>query len=79
MIWAACCLALFGFSRISEFTVPAQNQYGHTTHFSILDVSIDDKDSPKLLQVWIKQSKTDPFHQKVDIYLGKTDEDVCPI
>ena len=79
MIWAACCLAFFGFLRVSEFTVPAQNQYDHTTHLSILDVSIDDKDSPQLLRVRIKQSKTDPFRQGVDIYLGRTDEAICPI
>ena len=79
MIWAACCLAFFGFLRVSEFTVPAQNQNDHTTHLSILDVSIDDKDSPQLLRVRIKQSKTDPFRQGVDIYLGRTDNIICPI
>ena len=59
--------------------MPVQNQYDHTTHLSILDVSIDDKDSPQLLRVRIKQSKTDPFHQGVDIYLGRTDKAICPI
>ena len=49
LIWAACCLAFFGFLWVSEFTVPAQNQYDHTTHLSISDVSIDNKDSPQLL------------------------------
>ena len=28
--------------------MPAQNQYDHTTHLLILDVNIDDKDSPQL-------------------------------
>ena len=79
MIWAACCLAFFGFLQVSEFTVPAQNQYDHTIHLSIFDVSIDDKDSPQLLRVRIKQSKTDPFRQGVDIYLDRTDEAICPI
>lgn len=36
MIWAACFLAFFGFLRISEFTVPAQGQYDHITHFSLV-------------------------------------------
>ena len=71
--------SLFRFLRVSEFIVPAQNQYDHTTHLSILDLSIDDKDSPQLLRVRIKQSKTDPFRQGVDIYLGRTDEAICPI
>ena len=54
-------LGLFGFLQVSEFTVPAQNQYDNTTHPSISDVSIDNKGSPHLLQIRIEQSKTDPF------------------
>ena len=79
MIWAACCLAFFGFLRVSEFTVPAQGQYDHTTHLSLADVSINSKHSPQLMRVHIKQSKIDPFCQGVDIYLGKTDRNICPI
>ena len=79
LIWAACCLAFFGFLRVSEFTVPAQSQYDPSTHLSISDVSIDNKDHPQLLRIRIKQSKTDPFRQGVDIYLGRTGEGICPI
>ena len=32
-----------------------------------------------VIQVTIKQLKTDPFRQGVDIYLGKTGKDICPI
>ena len=79
MLWAACCLTFFGFLRVSEFTVPAQGQYDHTTHLSFADVSIDNKHSPQLLRIQIKQSKTDPFCQGVDVYLGRTEETICPI
>ena len=41
---------------------------------SIADVSINNRDSPKLLQVKIKQSKMDPFCQGVNIYLEKTEK-----
>ena len=34
---------------------------------------------PCLLQVAIKQSKTDPFRRRVDIYLGATDCTICPV
>ena len=79
LIWAACCLAFFGFLLVSELTVPAQSQYDHSTHLSISDVSIDNKDHPQLLRIQIKQSKTDPFRQGVDIYLGRTGEGICPV
>ena len=61
MIWAAFCLGFFGFLRVSEFTVPAQEQYDHTTHLSFADISIDNKHSLQLIKVRIKQSKMDFF------------------
>ena len=32
-----------------------------------------------MIKVRIKQSKTDPFRQGVDLYLGKMDKDICPV
>ena len=61
--------------------MPAQGQYDHTTHLSLnfADVRIDNKHSPQLLRIQIKQSKTDPFRQGVDVYLGRTEETICLI
>ena len=79
MLWAACCLAFFGFLRCGEFTVPTQAAYDPEEHLSLPDIAIDNRLSPSVVQVKIKQSKTDPFRQGVQLYLGKTDEDICPI
>ena len=49
LIWATCCLAFFGFIEVIEFTVRVQGQYDYTTHLSILNASIDNKDCPQLL------------------------------
>ena len=72
LLWAACCVAFFGFLRCGEFTVPSQADYDPGAHLSFNDIAIDDKRSPSVIQVNIKQSKTDPFRQGVQIYLGKT-------
>ena len=32
-----------------------------------------------MIKVSIKQSKTDSFRQGIDLYLGKTDKDICPV
>ena len=32
-----------------------------------------------MIKISVKQSKTDPFHQGVDLYLGKTNKDICPV
>ena len=79
LMWAACCTAFFGFLRCSEFTVPAQNSYDPDAHLSLADISVDSRTTPSMIQVHIKQSKTDPFRQGVHLCLGKTDNDVCPI
>ena len=79
MLWAMCCLAFFGFLRVSEFTIPSEDSYDPTTHLSLQDIRIDNRDSPRLLQVSIKQSKTDPFRRGIQLYLGATDSTVCPI
>ena len=79
MLWAACCLAFFGFLRCSEFTVPQQDSYDRTVHLSTSDIAVDNRLSPSTVRVHIKQSKTDPFRQGVHLYLGKTDQDICPV
>ena len=79
MTWAACCLAFFGFLRISEFTVPSDDQFDQACHLCLSDIALDNRDNPQMLQVKIKQSKTDPFRKGVNIYLGATKRDLCPI
>ena len=79
LIWAACCLAFFGFLRVSEFTIPNDTNYDSECHLSPSDISVDNRDYPQLLKVTIKQSKTDPFRKGVDLYLGATNGELCPV
>ena len=43
------------------------------------DIAVDRHQSPTLVRVRLKQSKTDPFRHGVDVYLGRTDADLCPV
>lgn len=79
MLWAACCLAFFGFLRCSEFTIPNQTGYDQGAHLSVGDVATDSRFSPTMIIVNIKQSKTDPFRQGIKLHLGKTGQKVCPV
>ena len=79
MIWAACTLCFFGFLRSGEITVPSDNGYDPGAHVSFTDVAIDDRSNPKLMRIRIKASKTDPFRKGVDIFVGRTGDDICPI
>ena len=79
MMWAACCMAFFGFLRCSEFTAPGQQEYDPQVHLQYEDVAVDCRNNPRMLMIRIKQSKTDPFRQGVTLWLGKTDCAVCPV
>ncbi len=32
-----------------------------------------------MIRVTIKQSKTDPFRKGIDLFIGKTESDLCPV
>ncbi len=72
VLWAACCLAFFGFLRSSEFTVPSQTGYDPCVHLSFADIALNSIQNPSLIQVTIKQSKTDPFRKGVTLSLAST-------
>jgi len=78
MLWAACCLAFFGFLRCGEFTCPCLGAYSPTM-LSPTDIRVDSHVNPQCLAVHLRQSKTDPFGAGVTLYLGRTGEVLCPV
>lgn len=79
MLWAACCLGFFGFLRTGEMTVPSDGGYDPAAHLSWGDVAIDNPATPSVVRVTIKQSKTDPFRKGVNLFLGRTGTELCPV
>ena len=79
MLWAACCVAFFGFLRVGELTVPSDSSYDPSVHLSQSDIAVDNPAAPMVIRVSIKQSKTDPFRHGVNIFLGRTSSDLCPV
>ena len=79
LLWAACCTSFHGFLRSGAATVPSQSTYDPDVHLSMSDVSLDSSTNPKAVIVRIKASKTDQFRQGVNVYLGRTDNELCPL
>ena len=77
MLWAACTLGFFGFLRCGEFT--CGQAYDPGCHLSLGDIAIDSPSNPSTMRVTLKQSKTDPFRQGIDIFLGATGATLCPV
>ena len=79
MLWAACCVGFFGFLRAGEFTVRSTEEFDPSSSLMLEDVAVDKHDNPALVRIRLKQSKTDPFRHGVDIFLGRTQADLCPV
>ena len=79
MLWAACCLGFFGFMRSGEFTTASIHEFDPQAMLTPADVSVDSHQSPQILCVRLKQSKTDPFRAGVSIYMGRTNQQLCPV
>ena len=60
-------------------SVPSDQAYDPAVHLSMGDVAVDDSRNPSTLQIKIKQSKTDPFRRGVDLFVGRTGLDLCPV
>ena len=79
MLWGASCLCFFGFLRMGEAVVPSDTSYDPAVHLNFEDVRVNDRSHPQWLEVRIKASKTDPFHQGVTIFVGTTGRWLCPV
>ena len=49
MMWAACCMAFYGFFQSSEFTVPSPRQFDHSIHLTLADILLDSRQSPQMV------------------------------
>ena len=75
MLWAACCLGFFGILRAGEFTV--NGSFDPTLHLTMADVQVDSSTNPQSFSVFIKCSKTDPFHKGCFIFQGHGSFPLC--
>ena len=79
MLWAACCLNFACFLRSAEMTAPSATTYDESVHLCLKDIAVDNSKAPSILRVRIKQSKTDPFRMGMDLFVGKSHTDICPV
>ena len=73
------CQSFFGFFRSGEITIPAEGAFDPDAHLSFDNVMVDSVQTPQLVRVRLKLSKTDPFRKGVDVFVGRTGNDLCPV
>ena len=79
MLWAAATLCFFGFFRSGEITVPSQAAFTSSQHLAWGDIAVDNRSCPTLLKVHLKRSKCDQLGKGVDVFIGCTDDLLCPV
>ena len=60
-------------------TIPDEGRYDPAVHLSYADIALDDPRKPSFLRITIKQSKTEPFRKAMNLYIGRTGTDLCPV
>ena len=79
MLWAAFCLGFFAFLRSCEFTVESPQQFDAAWHLTPKDIAVDNTVNPTLLRIHLKGSKTDQTRIGIDLYVGRTETELCPL
>ena len=79
MLRAASLVTFFSFCQSGEITVEDENKYDPSVHLSFSDVAVDNAESPNMISLNIKRSKTDQRAVGVHVIIGRTDDDLCPV
>ena len=66
------------FFRSGEIT-KSTSHYDPSIHLSIQDIALDSRHHPSLVQFNLKLSKTDPFRKGVEVVIGHTGDNLCPV
>ena len=78
MLWAAVTMCFCGFLHSGEVVVRSQMGTTHRLN-SALVMSESTVPQTQCIEIQIKSSKTDPFWMGISIYLGRTNNELCPV
>ena len=59
--------------------MPAISAFDEHRHLTWGDVAVDRANPPALIKIHLKHSKCDQLGNGVDVFLGRTGTDVCPV
>ena len=79
MMWAAAVSCFFGFFRSGEITVPSAAAFDAAVHLAWGDIATDAANPPSMVRVRLRRSKTDQFGSGVEVYMGATGDELCPV
>ena len=57
----------------------SRHHFNAALHLRPSDISIDSHENPSLMRIHLKHSKTDQERVGIDLYIGRTDNELCPV
>ena len=78
-LWAIACTAFFGFFRLGELLPESAGAFNPSTSLAWGDIAVDSQVNPSMVRIHLKKSKCDQFGAGVDIILGRSGQDLCPV
>ena len=78
LLWAICSVC-FSFFKLGELLVPSANSSSSSKHLAWGDVSVDSINNPSQLRIHLSISKCNQFSKGVDIFIGRSQNHLCPI
>ena len=64
---------------MGELTVSSDSSFDARSNLTFDDLALDRPANPKIVRIHLKQSKTDQFRQGVNIFIGRTGDNLCPV
>ena len=75
LLWAACYLGFIAFLRAGEFISTATQ--ATASLLTVADITVNSRETPSFLRVFLRRSKTDPFGNRIALYVGRTYHPIC--
>ena len=79
VVWAIAVMAFFGFFRLGELLPDTGSTFDPKTDLAWGDLAVDSHTDTRTVKIHLKKSKCDQFGKGLDVYLGQTDLDLCPV
>ncbi len=65
--------------RAGEITVPSASAFDPAVHLAWGDVIVDNLQTPTSVSFHLKRSKCDQFGNGVDVFVGRSGNELCPV
>ena len=79
LIWSISAIVFFRFFRLGELLVASPGDFDPALHLSWGDVTVNNRSSPTMVKIHLRQSKCDQFGRGVNVVVAHMGTSLCPV